>query len=47
MIPVVVVVLFLLCFVLIHRHHLREHRRELFVMKRHAAEYQEVHKSPW
>ena len=48
MIPVVVAVLFSLCFaIMIYRHHLRERRRELFLMKRHAVDYFEVHKSLW
>ena len=47
MIPVLVVVLLVLCFVLIHRYRVQERRKEQSLMKRHATEYQQVHKSPW
>jgi len=33
--------------VLFRRYHARERRKELLWMRRHAADYQETHKSPW
>jgi hypothetical protein len=47
MIPVAVVVLLLLCAGLIHRYRIQERQKEQSLMKRHAAEYQAGHKSPW
>lgn len=35
----------LLCFgVFVYRHHVQEHRKERFLMKRHADIYREEHK---
>jgi hypothetical protein len=47
MIPILLAVFSLLCFVLIQRYRAQEQRRELFLMKRHAVDYFEAHKSPW
>ena len=47
MIPFVAVVLLVLSFILLYRHRMQERRRELFLMKRHASDYQDLHKSPW
>jgi hypothetical protein len=47
MIPILLVVLFLLCVGLIHRYRAQERQRERSLMKRHATDYQAVHKSPW
>jgi hypothetical protein len=45
MIPALVTVFSVVCFgFLLRRHHTREHRRELHILKRHAASYAELDK---
>jgi len=46
-VPILAAVLSLLFVVVIHRHRARERRKELFLMRRHADNYADLHKSPW
>jgi hypothetical protein len=48
MIPVLVAIASLRCFgIFVYRHHLQQHRKELLLMKRHAASYVERQKSAY
>jgi hypothetical protein len=48
MIFVLMVAVALLClWIFVRRYHVRERRKELLWMKRHADVYTEKHKSPW
>ena len=44
MIAILVVVFAFLCFALLRRYQVREHKNQLLTMKRHAATYTEQHK---